>query len=158
MPDFAIRPFQPSDGVPLADLHRRAILAISDDFYSLAERESWAQGLSADGYGRSAANGEIFEIALGPDGTPVAFCGRKGDEVCGLYVDPDFHGRGIGKLLLARAETAITAVGHGRVTLSASLSAVSFYLARGYHEAERTGFTSRGGLFIQAARLEKVIV
>ena len=158
MPDFAIQPFRPSDGEPLADLHRRAILAISDDFYSLAERESWAQGLSADGYARSAANGEIFEVALGADGTPIAFCGRKGDEVCGLYVDPDFHGRGIGKLLLGRAETAIAAAGHGRVTLSASLSAASFYLAHGYHEAERTGFTSRGGLFIQAVRLEKVIV
>jgi len=158
MPDVAIRPFQPSDGVPLADLHRRAILAISSDFYSLAERESWAQGLSADGYARSAANGEIFEIALGADSTPIAFCGRKGDEVCGLYVAPDFHGRGIGKLLLARAETAIAAAGHGRVTLAASLSAVPFYLAHGYNEAERTGFTSRGGLFIQAARLEKVIV
>jgi GNAT superfamily N-acetyltransferase len=158
MPETAIRPFRPTDGAALARLHRRAIMAIPEAFYPIAERESWAHGLTNEGYARAVAGGEIIEVAVDGGDTPIAFCGRKDGEVCGLYVDPDHQGNGIGRALLERAEAAIVRAGHRRIVVRASLFAVPFYRSKGYAEVGHTQFTSRGGLVISATNLEKIIV
>ena len=49
IPQYLIRPFDPADAGSLADLHRRAILAVPDRFYSLADKQSWAHGISEKG-------------------------------------------------------------------------------------------------------------
>ena len=157
MPEIAIRPFRPADGAALAGLHRRAILSIPEQFYSAAERQSWAYGLTSGGYAKAVAGGEMIEVAVNGNDVAIAFCGRKDAEVCGLYVDPDHQGDGLGRTLLTLAEAAIADAGHRRIAIRASLSAVPFYRSRGYSEIGRTGFTSRGGLVISAVNLEKII-
>ncbi|WP_244466971.1 GNAT family N-acetyltransferase [Devosia geojensis] len=113
--------------------------------------------MTNEGYAKAVAGGEIIEVAVNGSDTAIAFCGRKNAEVCGLYVHPDHQGNGIGRTLLERAEAAIIAAGHRRIAIRASLSAVPFYRSCGYAEIGRTEFTSRGGLVISAANLEKII-
>jgi hypothetical protein len=74
----------------LRRLHVRAILAISDEFYSKEQRVSWAHGLTAQGYIDASNKDEIFEVAI-VGGDVIGFCGRTAETVRGLYVDPDFQ-------------------------------------------------------------------
>jgi len=145
------------DGTALLSVHRRSILTLGRAGYTEKETRSWAAKLVPEGYGRAMTEGgETFEVALDPQGRVVAFCSRKDDEVMGLYVAPDWARQGVGTALLARAEAAIEAAGHGRVLIGASLTGQAFYEAMGYHVFERRLWKTRGGLEIAVLAMEKV--
>ncbi len=150
---FWIRPFRPSDGTALADLHRKAILATSDAYYTRVERESWAAGLEPEFYVPS--EGGSIEVAVDPEDRPIAFCQDAGDEVLGLYVHPDWQRSGVGRELMQRAEARIETAGHRVVRVHASNSAVLFYESLGYTVVEATSHETRGGLALASTRLAK---
>lgn len=59
----------------------------------------------------------------------------KKNEICRLFVLPQYQGNGYGKVLLDFAESEI-AKHYDEIILDASLSAKSIYLKRGYKEIE----------------------
>lgn len=59
----------------------------------------------------------------------------KKNEICRLFVLPQYQGNGYGKELLEFAETEISKH-YNEIILDASLSAKSIYLKRGYREIE----------------------
>lgn len=59
----------------------------------------------------------------------------KKNEICRLFVLPQYQGNGYGKELLEFAETEI-ANHYNEIIIDASLSAKSIYLKRGYKETE----------------------
>lgn len=136
----------------MQQLHRRAIMATADTYYSLDERRSWAFGLQADQY-VTPANGH-FDVAV-VDDRIVAFCDHGPDEVIGLYIDPAFQGRGIGSALLGQAEGRMRDAGTTLVKVHSALSSQAFYERHGYREVERTAHRSRGGLMLPSVRLRK---
>lgn len=149
---WTIRPMEAGDGAAMQRLHRAAIMATSDTYYSLEERESWAFGLRPDQY-VTPANG-CFDVAV-MDGHVIAFCDHSADEVMGLYIDPAFHGQGIGSVLLAQAERRMRDAGTTLAKVHSALSSQSFYERHGYREVERTTHQSRGGLMLPSVRLLK---
>ncbi len=149
---WTIRPMQAGDGAAMQRLHQRAIMATSDAYYSLEERESWAFGLRPDQY-VVPANG-WFDVAVADDRV-IAFCDHGTDEVIGLYIDPAFQGRGIGSALLEQAERRMRAAGATLARVHSALSSQSFYERHGYRELERTTHRSRGGLMLPSVRLLK---
>jgi len=70
-------------------------------------------------------------------------------------VAPDRGRRGIGSALLAAAEAAIAAAGHGKIRIGASLSGRAFYEAKGYRVVAKRLWKSRGGLDMAALVMEK---
>lgn len=58
-------------------------------------------------------------------------------EIKSVFVSPDLHRKGIGKLLVNAVEAAAKQQGLVELTLSSSLAAVSFYSALGYMEQTR---------------------
>jgi putative acetyltransferase len=154
---FVIRLFAPGDGEALAYLHRRAILATPDDHYTLAERESWASGLDPKFYG-SEADGSVLEVAVRRDDWPIAFCHNVNDEILGLYVDPDWQGRGTGSALLQRAEAMMATRGHDVSKVIATTSARAFYERHGYRFVADHPHKTRGGLVLPAVDMAKTIV
>jgi putative acetyltransferase len=153
---FTVRGFEPGDGEAVADLHRRAILATPEEHYTLAERESWAFGLRPDFY--APLNGSVMEVAAREDGRPIAFCHCTRDEIVGLYVDPDWQGRGLGSALLERAEAMIAGRGYHAAKVTATTSARAFYEAHGYTFVADHPHQTRGGLILPAVAMEKLIV
>jgi len=149
--NWTIRPMRAGDGDAMQRLHRRAIMATAEAYYSLEERESWAFGLRPDQY-TTPANGH-FDVAVLDDDI-VAFCDHTPDEVMGLYIDPAFQGRGIGTALLGQAEGRMREAGAAFAKVHSALSSQSFY-EHGYHETERTTHKSRGGLVLPSVRLLK---
>lgn len=72
------------------------------------------------------------------NGRPVAFVGARGTHVELLYVDPPFHGRGLGSRLLAD-------VGATSVEVYAdNTTGVDFYRSRGFRGALRHDTDSAG--------------
>jgi len=149
----AFRPGTPLDGEALLSVHTRAVEITSAREYGEAIARSWIFGLTADGYGQSMAAGEEFELAEA-DGRVVAFCGVKDDEICGLYVDPAYGGRGIGRALFRRAMSRISARGHTRIRVVASLTAVPLYREHGFGIVRHRQKRSRGGLDMQVVDME----
>ncbi|MPZ40652.1 MAG: GNAT family N-acetyltransferase [Rhizobiales bacterium] len=143
----------PEDGAAMLSIHTRAIEFVAVRDYGEEMARSWAHGLTIEGYARSMADGEIFEVAV-CDGRVVGFCGYKNDEICGLYVDPDFGRRGIASRLLERALRTLQDRGHRRVKVDSSITASPFYRQRGFRVIrERTRMT-RGGMEIPTVDLE----
>jgi GNAT superfamily N-acetyltransferase len=135
-------------------LHTRAILATPETFYSKAERISLAHGLSPQSYIDASNKDEIYEVAV-TNGNVIGFCGRTAETVRGLYVDPDWQGRGIGRELLARAESILRAEGRTVMNIEASRSAEAFYASAGYRKLSEEMRPSRGGLTMGACMMRK---
>jgi putative acetyltransferase len=65
------------------------------------------------------------------EGVPLGFVGAQGRHVELLYIDPPFHGRGLGTALLAH--TAATSV----EVYADNVTGVGFYRAQGFSEVLR---------------------
>ena len=156
--DFVIRPAVPADGAAIRDVHVASILGLGPGHYTRAELESWAAGLDPDRYGEAmTVEGELFEVACTADGRIVAFCSRRDDEVCALYIHPDAARRGLGGTLLRRAEAAIAAAGHRTIRIGASLSGRPLYERHGYRTVAEKDWITRGGLVVRAFDMEKTL-
>ena len=144
-PNF--RPITPADGAAILRLHRRAILLDGVRAYSPAMVRSWADGMTADYHGRSAACGSLIEAAE-MHGAVVGFSDVLGDEIQGLFVDPGFSRRGIARGLAERAFARMRALGHDRARVTAALSGVGFYEAVGFRPVRGVRHPTRGGLVV----------
>lgn len=69
----------------------------------------------------------LVEVA----GSPVAFVGVRDDHVELLYIDPPFHGQGIGTRLVEHTGANSVEVYAGNTT------GLDFYRSRGFHETHR---------------------
>ncbi len=151
---WRVRALGPGDGEALALLHRRAILATSTRFYSTGQLASWAAGLRPEAY--AAAPGGWFDVVTADDRV-VAFCDQSGEDIRGLYVDPDWHGRGIGTALVRLAEDRMRTAGVSVAKVHSALSSRSFYERCGFHVTGFTEHPTRGGLVLPSVRLHKPI-
>ena len=144
----------PHDGFALLAVHTRAIEMIAVKDYGPDIARSWAHGLTPDGYARSMADGEIFEVAV-LDGAIIGFCGIKLGEICGLYVDPDHMRRGVATQLLSHALAWMDTQGCERVKIEASLTALPLYLRHGFRNVATKLKGTRGGLDMLAVDMER---
>jgi GNAT superfamily N-acetyltransferase len=151
---ITFRPARPEDGPQLLSLHRRAILGEAARTCPLDAALSWACGLTARGYAGAMARGEHIEIAA-IDGRIVGFCAVRGEEITGLYVDPELTRRGVGARLAGRALQRIGAAGHARARVASALGAEPFYAAMGFRKTGERLEATRGGLAIPVVEMEQ---
>ena len=127
-----LRPAVEQDVDALVGIARRAWLSAFAEhapspliaYWRTANREP-------DWYRRFWADMIVAEQA----GTAVGLTQPAADEVNGLWVTPEWQGRGIGRLLLRAAERRISEAGHNRAWLTCSgfnRRAARFYRACGY--------------------------
>lgn len=135
----------PEDGRGLLSVHTRAIEIVSVKDYGPDVARSWAHGLTPEGYARSMAGGERFEVAVN-DGAIIGFCGIKPGVICGLFVDPDHMRRGVATQLLSHALNWMSAQQCERVEIEATLTAIPFYQRHGFRALARKNKPTRGGL------------
>jgi len=151
---FIIRTWDEEDAPEMAELHRNSILATSDEFHTEAQRQSWAHGLDGTGYIESAEKGEKNLVAVNENDKPLGFCGYKNNEICGLYVDPEHQGKGIGQRLAMRAIANMTQGRPQKLVVGSSLPAVSFYEQLGFQIVKKVTHQTRGGEQQEACDME----
>ena len=71
----------------------------------------------------------------------------KEDTIYTVFVHPDWHGRGIGKALMAHIEKVARRQGHATVKLFASITARKFYAKLNYREVRTIHNETTGTCF-----------
>src|SRR3954453_16721401 len=124
------RPATLDDTAALYDLRRRSILEIAATGLPAGEAEAWVAKQTLERMERKLRDFEIWVTVL--DGAVAGWGAFGGDYLEGLYIAPEFAGRGMGGGLLARIEGVMRDRGIKAVRADASSNARDFYLRRGY--------------------------
>src|SRR5262245_50425223 len=124
-----IRRAEPGDEEALARIRRSAILALAVPAMSRSQAEQWVTRAAADRVARAMRDHDVW-VAV--DEVAIGWVEVDRDRVAALYVTPSCSRRGIGSILLARAESSMRTVGHTTTRLESSPNALDFYLHRGY--------------------------
>jgi putative acetyltransferase len=134
----------PADVEAIAEAHRDAIQSVGPRFYSPADVEAWAHGLTGDLYLNAMNGGEVFFVATGEiDGQAVVLGFASDYRIEGtthgtsVYVRGHATRRGIGSTLVRLAEAHAAAAGAEHIDVEASLAGVDFYKANGFVELGR---------------------
>ena len=96
----------------------------------IEEATAWASRLTLAGMERKLRELEIWVAEL--DGAVAGWGAIRVDYLEGLYIAPEFAGRGVGEELLGMLEWLMRQRGVPKVRAEASTNAVNFYLQRGY--------------------------
>ena len=124
-----IRRADVSDEEALASIRRSAILALAISAMSREQAEQWATRVAADRIARAMRDHDVW-VAV--DGIAIGWVEVDRNRVAALYVSPSCSRRGVGSVLLARAETCIRSSGYTTTRLESSPNALEFYFRRGY--------------------------
>ena len=152
---MTIREATDSDYKRLAEVQRRSIDVCLRPLYDDGVIDAWIEGIDAEKFENVKETDEVIlvaEIAV----QAVGFCSYKPSEsLLGMwYVHPAFHGRGIGKKLLAAAEDALREGGGDVATTEASLQARPRFEALGWTVEEEVDKSAHGGTF-RVVRMSK---
>ena len=118
------------DARRLFELRRKSILALAPKGMAVAQAEIWAANLTVAGMEGKIREMEIWIVEL--NDTVVGWGALRGDQLEGLYTDPEFAGQGIATELLGMLEGLMRERGLPAVHAQASSNAEEFYLRRGY--------------------------
>lgn len=140
------------DANRLFELRRRSITELAPKAMSIVEAARWAEKLTVAGMERKIRELEIWIAEVSE--TVVGWGAIRGERVEGLYMDPEFAGRGIGTELLDLLEGLMRGRDIPAVCAEASSNAETFYLRRGY---ERTGLRTSEGAQPIAKRLQQTL-
>jgi putative acetyltransferase len=124
------RPATLDDAAALFGMRRRSILELASRGLPAGEAEIWAAKLALAGMERKLRELEVWVAEL--DGVLACWGAIRGDTLEGLYTAPEFAGRGMASVMLARLEGLMVERGLAAVHAEASSNAKEFYLRRGY--------------------------
>ncbi|HXH59787.1 MAG TPA: GNAT family N-acetyltransferase [Fimbriimonadaceae bacterium] len=150
--------FATADDFPsLAEVQRKSVDACLRPLYDSGAIDLWIERLTPTKFEKVVSTGEAVFCAVA-DGRVVGFSSCH-PELCVLgmwYVDPDWIGKGIGTLLLARAEAHLASAGCKVATTEASLFAEPRFVALGWSIVEQVEKRAFGGT-MRVIRMEKVL-
>lgn len=128
-----IRRATTADGGPIWAVHTRAIRHGCATHYPPSDIAAWSGRMTPAAYAEPLLTRSMF-VAEDDDGRVTGFAQLDPGAgiVEGVYVDPDFARRGIGRALMAAITREAQRLGHERLVLDASLNAVAFYEALGF--------------------------
>ena len=86
-------------------------------------------------------------LCVNEEGHPVGTVSIKGNDICRLFVLPEYQGQGYGRMLLDFAENEIIKK-YEEIMIDASLPAKRIYLKRGYREKESHIINTNYGDFL----------
>jgi ribosomal protein S18 acetylase RimI-like enzyme len=160
---FDIRRADAADAEAIAVAHRDSISSIGPLFYPPHVVSDWGAGLTRDLYVRAMERGEAFFIAVSEvDGKPavLGFASHRVDATVhgtAVYVRGSAARRGIGSALFRMAEADAIASGATSIQIDASLAAVGFYKAHGFHEVGRGEHRLRSGRRMACVFMRKTL-
>ena len=150
---WQIRPGVEADAEAICVMHIRSIRELCAPDYTPEQIEAWAGPKLAAHYlepirGNRLVVAEQRGRVVGMGDYHVAR-----NEICAVYVDPDFGGQGIGRALFQVVTKALKARGFKDAVLDASLTSVGFYKAMGCRVVEQRMHAFRHGVSIPCVRM-----
>lgn len=154
IPKVGLRPLLPADTPVLAAIFVASVDELTEDDYTQAQREAWANAAEdEDKFGRRLA-GQLTLVAT-IESSPVGFASLKGaDHLDLLYVHPGFARQGVASALCDALEKLAAARGATALTVEASDTAEPFFAKRGY-AGERRNTVSVGDEWLANTTMKK---
>ena len=131
---MSIRPAQASDFETVREITRTTITAVYPHYYPAGAVAFFLAHHSDENIAADISAGRVCLVSDDAQHTAGTVT-IKDNEICRLFVLPQYQGKGFGRELLDFAEAEI-AKKHAGIILDASLPAKSIYLKRGYRETE----------------------
>jgi len=139
-----------SDAEEIHRIHLSAVRTICKDFYTAKIIETWLKGRTSEGYHKGIDKGEIY-VAKN-NGKIVGFGHAIPGEVVAVFVDPIFHRKGVGKLILDYG-LRIALKNHQKVKVQSTVNAEKFYKKHGFVKM-KDDVTIRNGIEIPIVIME----
>lgn len=131
---MSIRTARPADSDLVRGITHETIKAVYPHYYPAGAVEFFLAHHSEENIANDISAGIVFLCSDAENNTVGTVTVRQ-NEICRLFVLPQYQGHGYGKELLEFAEAEI-AKHYDEIVIDASLSAKSIYLKRGYKETE----------------------
>ncbi|ARC90547.1 GNAT family N-acetyltransferase [Rhodovulum sp. MB263] len=151
-----IRDFRPDDCARLASVFHEAVHAVGSRDYGPGQVKVWSPApVPAEQFLARISDGRSVFVAVTANDDPVDFMELEADgHIDCFYCCPDHVGRGVGKALYQRLETAARAMGLSRLHVEASEAARRFFLGQGFALVTRREF-ERHNVMIHNYLMEK---
>lgn len=135
--DFPLRPFLPTDTMPLRELFAQSIEELTSDDYDEDQRLAWMSAAEdAEQFAQRLAGALTLVVHM--DGQYLGFASLKDNKTIDmLYVHPDFAGEGVGRALVEALEAIAASRGATALTTDASETAEPFFAHLGYEAQSR---------------------
>jgi putative acetyltransferase len=156
LPKVGLRPLLPADISVLAAIFVASVEELTEDDYSEAQREAWANvAEDEEKFGKRLA-GQLTLVAT-IQSSPVGFISVKGnDHIDLLYVHPGFVRQGVATALCDAVEKLAAARGVMSLKVEASDTAEPFFARRGY-AAEQRNTVSVGDEWLTNTTMRKAL-
>jgi putative acetyltransferase len=156
IPEVGLRPLLPADISVLAAIFVASVEELTEDDYSEAQREAWANiAEDEEKFGKRLA-GQLTLVAT-IQSSPVGFISLKGnDHIDLLYVHPGFARQGVATALCDAIEKLAAARGVTALEVEASDTAEPFFSRRGY-AAEQRNTVSMGDEWLTNTTMKKTL-
>ena len=157
--NLCIRQFADSDAIAVAELIGRNFREVNCRDYPADEMERLQAYYSPEKIIDLARSGLFFVACSGRAVIGSGLAGPVTDhageyELQVIFVNPDWQGRGAGKMMMDYLEQACRLQGGKRVVLDASITAVNFYEHLGYIHSGGRPSLNENGLY----RMEKKLL
>jgi len=136
MTNFTIREASGDDALAVLNLHQRSVLGLCIHDYTQEQIKSWLSQSSLEKYKIRLEIHRSYIAELDDKIAGYLRWNPETNELCSIFVDPDFIRQGIATCLMRIAEEDAVKHNANELWLDASLTAVPFYEARGWTYVE----------------------
>lgn len=156
--DISVRKAQPKDAEQICYVHIASVKLLCANDYTPKQIEAWVGKLTPTVHRQAMEDLEEIMFVAENKGIIIGFSSFFENEVCAVYVDPNYTRQGVGTLLLDVMEKEARSQNIQKLELSASTNAKPFYQSCGYKVVERSFHTLRSGLRIPCFLMEKYLI
>ena len=149
-----IREYNFDDAEAHAKVHRESVRGIASKDYRDEIIEAWAAKEPEDS---PLDEDKVRFVAETKEGEVVGFSDydKETNELSGLYVKPEYSGKGMGEKLLQKVEENARKYGLDHLWCKSTVTAKDFYQKHGYKITEETIHELEEGIEMKAFKMEK---
>lgn len=156
--EISVRQAQLKDVEQICLVHIASVRVLCANDYTPNQIEAWVGKLTPKRHLEAMEEtGEIMFVASKSQAI-IGFSSLFENELCAVYVHPDYARQGVGTMLLNAVETEAISQNIEKLEFSASINAKPFYQRRGYEVVERSFHTLRSGVRIPCFLMEKYLI
>jgi len=146
-----IRKFKRTDAIKVSNIIRRCLRETVSKDYSKKAIESLCQFFTPSLLIKNLNDRTIF-VAVENDKV-VGTASLKDDKVFTVFVNPDFHGKGIGSKLMDKVEDLAKKKGYKIIKVPSGITSFEFYKKRGYKKVKVVHSKEHGDTIEMTKRL-----
>lgn len=137
-----IRKIKKEDAVEVSNIIRRCLREVNSKDYPKKAITGLCNFFTPDLIIKNMGDRTMY-VAV-EEGNVIGTASLKGDKVFTVFVNPDYHGRGVGSKLMDKVEELARDKKYKILKVPSGLSSLDFYRHRGYKEVRRVHSADHG--------------